>query len=274
MRRSIFGIFLAWAAANSFAVADSPIFSFDPPTTAESSAQGTDGFRFSPNVDIEVTALGYFDHLQDGFPVSKQHPVALYDFTTKQRLVRVVVNTASTLDGIFRYTAIEPLRLNAGQSYVVAGYTPLVPSNAAEIPLDELTVDSRITYQDYRFFIDGTDVTFPNEVYTAPLNVPFFGPNLLFRTINDDQPGDTNGDGSVDILDLNNVRNQFGATGNPVLGDTVPFDGVVGIDDLNAVRNNFGAAPGNAVPEPNAFWLMLGCGLASFVLLARRGAMA
>ena len=103
--------------------------------------------------------------------------------------------------------------------------------------------------------------------------MPFFGPNLLFHTVADDQPGDTNGDGSVDIQDLNNVRNQFGATGDPILGDTAPFDGVVGIDDLNAVRNNFGAGLGNAVPEPNAMWLMLGCGLASFALLARRGAM-
>ncbi len=273
MRRSIFGILLAWSAASTFAMADTPMFSFAPPAIADPAAEGTDGFRFRPNVDIEVTALGYFDHLQNGFPVSKQHPVALYDFATKQRLVRVVVNTASTLEGIFRYTAIEPLRLNAGQSYVVAGYTPLVPLNAAEIPLDELAVDSHITYQDYRFAIGGTDVVFPNEVNPPAFSVPFFGPNLLLRTVADDQPGDTNGDGSVDIQDLNNVRNQFGATGNPVLGDTAPFDGVVSIDDLNAVRNNFGAGSGNAVPEPSAVYLMIGCGLASCVLLARRGAM-
>ncbi len=272
MRRFILGIVLACAFA-TFAGADTAMFSFDPPAVAEAAAEGTDGFRFSPKVDIDVTALGYFDHLQNGFPVSKQHPVALYDFATKQRLVRVVVNTASTLDGIFRYTAIEPMRLKAGQSYVVAGYTPLVPTNAAEIPLDELTVDSRITYQDYRFAIDGTDVTFPNEVLPPEFGVPFFGPNLLFRTLADDQPGDTNGDGSVDIQDLNNVRNQFGATGDPILGDTAPFDGVVGIDDLNAVRNNFGADRGNAVPEPNAYYLMIGGGLALLALLARRGAM-
>ena len=57
-------------------------------------------------------------------------------------------------------------------------------------------------------------------------------------------PGDTNGDGVVDIQDLNNVRNQFGAMGAGVLGDTLPFDGVVDINDLNAVRNNFGTSAG------------------------------
>ncbi len=48
--------------------------------------------------------------------------------------------------------------------------------------------------------------------------------------------GDTNCDGEVDIIDLNNVRNNFGGTG---LGDT-DGDNVVGIQDLNNVRNNFG----------------------------------
>jgi hypothetical protein len=68
-------------------------------------------------------------------------------------------------------------------------------------------------------------------------------------------PGDTNGDGAVDIVDLNNVRNNFGAVGQGVLGDT-DGDGQVGITDLNAVRNNFGlggapaAALSTATIEP------------------------
>jgi hypothetical protein len=76
------------------------------------------------------------------------------------------------------------------------------------------------------------------------------------------QAGDTNGDGVVDLVDLNNVRNNFGGTG---LGDTAPFDGVVNLEDLNAVRNNFGA--GNPVPEP-ATWALALLGLPA--LLWRR----
>jgi hypothetical protein len=67
-------------------------------------------------------------------------------------------------------------------------------------------------------------------------------------------PGDTNGDGVVDLHDLNSVRNQFGVAGpddGTLAGDTFPFDGVVNIDDLNAVRNNFGSDPmALNVPEP------------------------
>jgi hypothetical protein len=67
--------------------------------------------------------------------------------------------------------------------------------------------------------------------------------------------GDTNKNGDVDIDDLNNVRNNFGATGSldgSLAGDAYPFDGIVNIDDLNAVRNHFSTGTNNAVPEPGA----------------------
>jgi hypothetical protein len=57
--------------------------------------------------------------------------------------------------------------------------------------------------------------------------------------------GDTNGDGKVDLVDLNNVRNFFGAAGPGVAGDT-NGDNVVDLTDLNNVRNNFGASSGGA----------------------------
>jgi hypothetical protein len=76
--------------------------------------------------------------------------------------------------------------------------------------------------------------------------------------------GDTNGDGVVDIVDLNNVRNNFGASG---LGDT-NNDGTVDITDLNNVRNNFGAVAGSAVPEPASLLLALCAGIGA--LASRR----
>jgi hypothetical protein len=82
------------------------------------------------------------------------------------------------------------------------------------------------------------------------------------------QEGDTNGDGFVNIQDLNNVRNNFGGTG---LGDT-NGDNLVNISDLNNVRNNFGATPGaNAVPEPSTFGLLgLGAVVAGWFARRRR----
>ncbi len=66
-------------------------------------------------------------------------------------------------------------------------------------------------------------------------------------------PGDTDGDGDVDLDDLNAVRNNFGGAGPD--GDT-DNDNDVDLDDLNAVRNNFGSGGAAAVPEP-ATWAML-----------------
>jgi ELWxxDGT repeat protein len=75
----------------------------------------------------------------------------------------------------------------------------------------------------------------------------------LWKVVVEDEasPGDTNGDGAVNIQDLNNVRNHFGATGDGVLGDTAPFDDKVDIQDLNAVRNNFGTG-GGVAPRDDA----------------------
>jgi hypothetical protein len=70
-------------------------------------------------------------------------------------------------------------------------------------------------------------------------------------------PGDTNDDGVVDLDDLNAVRNHFGQSGDPVAGDTFPFDGDVDLDDLNAVRNNFGTVGSTLVPEPGSRALAL-----------------
>lgn len=74
-------------------------------------------------------------------------------------------------------------------------------------------------------------------------------------------PGDTDGNGVVDLEDLNNVRNHFGGTG---LGDT-NGDGLVDLEDLNAVRNNFGAG-GGAVPEPSSLALFIAVGAAIWCL--------
>lgn len=85
--------------------------------------------------------------------------------------------------------------------------------------------------------------------------------------INAGRTGDTDADGDVDLADLNNVRNQFGAEGGNPIGDTFPFNGVVNLEDLNAVRNNFGATVASAVPEPGT--LLLGV-VGALVLIAQR----
>ncbi len=71
-----------------------------------------------------------------------------------------------------------------------------------------------------------------------------------YANLRDPQPGDTNGDGVVNLNDLNNVRNHFGETGSSIPGDA-NGDGSVTLVDLNLVRNNFGTTAGpTPVPEP------------------------
>ena len=83
-------------------------------------------------------------------------------------------------------------------------------------------------------------------------------------------PGDTDGDGDVDLDDLFAVRNNFGTSSGATRadGDVAPHpagDGAVNLDDLFTVRNNFGT--GLTVPEPATLSLM---GLAAVALLRRR----
>jgi hypothetical protein len=116
---------------------------------------------------------------------------------------------------------------------------------------------------DPTFVLLGTQSLSPDVFIAGGLKL--VGPPLV-----EGQDGDTNGDGTVDLDDLNAVRNNFGATGTPgsTPGDAFPFDGVVDLDDLNGVRNNFGAGPSNSVPEPSSFAL-IGLGLAGLFGLRR-----
>ncbi len=84
-------------------------------------------------------------------------------------------------------------------------------------------------------------------------------------------PGDTNNDRLVNVVDLNNVRNNFGAASVDILGDT-NNDDKVDIADLNAVRNNFGSGTASPVPEPASVALALVGAIATLVRARNRRA--
>jgi hypothetical protein len=78
----------------------------------------TGGLEFVPWVDVEVSALGSYDHAQDG--LRNDHKVVIYDSDKEAVTPTVVVSGASDLDGIFRYEPITPVVLKAGETYVLA----------------------------------------------------------------------------------------------------------------------------------------------------------
>jgi hypothetical protein len=83
--------------------------------------RGTDGWEFRPYVDIEVTALGYFDYKGDG--LVRPHDAGVFDTAKKHLIVSAKVDSESTLDGAYRWESVEPpWVLEAGHPYVVAVY--------------------------------------------------------------------------------------------------------------------------------------------------------
>ena len=94
----------------------------------------TVGWQFVPQHDMLVTDLGFFDIGSVG--LNTFHEVGIWD--GDQRLLvsaTVPAGTAAPLLGEFRYVAIEPLLLQAGNAYVI-GATANVPTSqpAAYVP--------------------------------------------------------------------------------------------------------------------------------------------
>lgn len=150
-------------------------FAFNDPSSGAASAQGNDGFRFQPTAAIQVTSLGYYDRNQDGLTLN--HQVGIYDFLTQTLLASTTVGAGSTLDGLFRYNAITPLTLNAGQSYMVVGFHPgsTTQDLAASNPTG-FTTAAPLTYQGY-FLNYNSSLSFP----TTNGSGTFFGPNFQFQ---------------------------------------------------------------------------------------------
>lgn len=151
-----------------------------------------------------------------------------------------------------------PAAIQAGAESQLAGTLRL--SLSGELPTDPnqailaqqewtiLTAESALAGKfdsvDWGDLPDGFEFTLNYATNSVSVELQRLPHSLLW------QPGDTNGDQQVDLLDLNNVRNHFASSHG--LGDT-NGDDVIDLVDLNAVRNHFGeryVATTSNVPEP------------------------
>jgi hypothetical protein len=97
----------------------------DPATTPHNgfAAALVMGWEFTPTQSIEVTALGWFDHEQDGF-LNGPHEVGLFRVSDEALLVSASIASTSVLVGNFRYEDVAATVLLGGSAYVVAGVDP------------------------------------------------------------------------------------------------------------------------------------------------------
>ena len=215
MKRGRFWVFTyVILSVTSLSDAQTVAFTFDGPLEAcpdedatdcaAVSLRATDGFKFKTSVDVVVTDLGYYDWNQDGLVLS--HEVGIYEFDTQQLLVSTDVDSTSFLSGAFRYSPIEPFTLNAGISYLLAGYHPgsTDPVNPEDrganiLGADDVDTADEIDLEAY-FFSESSQLVFP-LISFEPFR--YFGPNLRFTLAGDIADFDFNDDGQANCTDIN-----------------------------------------------------------------------
>jgi len=125
------------------------VASADTFTGASLSVLGTDSFdrnntfglRFTPTMDIDVTALGYFDAASlpsgTGAGLSQSHQVGIYRVADQVLVASntIPAGTNATLSGNFRYVPLDvPVRLSGGATYLMAGFAlSISPDPAAAV---------------------------------------------------------------------------------------------------------------------------------------------
>lgn len=197
-----------------------------------------------------VSGVNLYAQIGDGGP-----ELAEYGLPAGQdgpSITAVDLKTASV------FSSVPDPAVNQGSLPQVAVWSLGIAAQGGQVPaqgrLATLTIDTT-GFAAGRWDVKLSDVL--ASLAGGPFATDFAGlpANIINGSlrVNAGQAGDTDGDGDVDLSDLNNVRNHFGASGGNPVGDTFPFNDRVGLEDLNAVRNRFGASGGaNAVPEPSA----------------------
>lgn len=154
------------------AMADVAVTVQDQGTNPFGGATWTLGFEFSPVVDVNVTSLGFFDADANG--LVDQHAVAIWD-AAGNLLSSTLINSGDPLNGFYRFRAISPVQLTAGNNYVIASHDF---NNDDAIRDDQAvvsTIHPDITMLDGRWGFPSGSIAFPGNSYNDP--------TLYFNTV-------------------------------------------------------------------------------------------
>lgn len=147
-------------------------------------------------------------------------------------------------------------------------YEVVIPDMVMELGTEVLEVPTSLIPQ-IVFADGGFGAGTPNGSITPAMYID----NITFElidTVVDNFPGDANGDGTVDLLDLDILGSNFGLTGTATFaqGD---FNEDTNVDllDLDILGSNFGntAAGSAAIPEPTTMAMLA---LTAMGIVARR----
>ena len=102
--------------------ATAPALTLTAPGTVFDGTPYSLGFAFSVQTDVSLQALGVWDAGGDGLASTATVGLWRDGQTDPLAQATVAAGTAAALDGGFRWSSVAPLRLSAGQRYVVAAY--------------------------------------------------------------------------------------------------------------------------------------------------------
>jgi hypothetical protein len=170
--------------------------------------------------------------------------------------------------------ALKPDGFNGFAGHNVPGWGSFAPSANA---LSELNITMTPTMPGGRYQPLGAafkpsglkDLTLELHVIGNGFGDEAFLGDVVYR---DQLAGDANGDGVVDIFDVNVVSDNWGSTG---LAGDVNFDATVDIFDVNTISDHWGNTSPvevSAVPEPATMVLMMLSALVVAVQRARKAA--
>lgn len=134
------------------------------------------GFEFTTNRAIEVTALGFYDDLQND--LLESHEVGIFS-QDRTLLGKGTVNPGDLLEGWFRYTSLQqPIQLAASQTYYIAALTR---SEKYTWNPTGFVSDPSINYVRSAYTLSSR-LVFPNPPAPTDSNLGYFGPNFKVAT--------------------------------------------------------------------------------------------